>query len=204
MFKKITVTEDNFLSILERMQKVCNKYRMLEFYRVFDENMKEKKQFRSNAIGIREGITVIRDSEGNYKSKKTKKMYYANQFLLVNKHSFRNAFEQEQESYESKLYSKMNTLIHLDYGNGRVLVLHLGDKIEFLPFGGFIIWDSNERYNFDTAPISIYKYIFIPDYIKGKISNLEEEITKRYKEWEEESKIFNEEYEEEYFKGENI
>ena len=41
--KKITVTEDNFYNILERLQKICNKYKMFKFYSVFTENMKEEK-----------------------------------------------------------------------------------------------------------------------------------------------------------------
>ena len=184
--KKITVTEDNFLSILERLQKICSKYRMLKFYRVYDENMKEMKQFRNNAIKIRENIAVDRTSKENYKIKKTKKLDWFNEFVLVNKHPFREEFEQGKfkNSFVEKVYLSNPIVIHISLYGGGALTLSLLDKIQFLPFGGgFIIWDYDR---FENLPETFYKYIFIPDYIAGKISSSDEEINKRNKECEEE------------------
>ena len=43
--------------------------------------------------------------------------------------------------------------------------------------------------------LTIYKHIYIPDFIKGKIKNLEQEKKTREKEWEEDAAWWNEQYE---------
>ena len=39
--RKITVTEDNFEKVLEKLRKMCDKYKMLEFYRALSEDLTE-------------------------------------------------------------------------------------------------------------------------------------------------------------------
>ena len=56
------------------------------------------------------------------------------------------------------------------------------------------MWTEDDFTRFEN-PLTIYKHIYIPDYFKGKIINLEEENATRNKEWEEEAAWWNEQYE---------
>ena len=188
--RKITVTEENFNKILERLQKVCNKYKMFEFYRVLTENMEEQKQYRRNAIGFRDGVKSHTDENGNWTYKKVKEFFSYNKYVRVTKHHFREEFEQGKDIYN---YPKMKSLIHMDLSGSSALVISEGDKVQFLPFGGFVVWTDDDFTRFEN-PLTIYKHIYIPDYFKGKIINLEEENATRDKEWEEEA-AWHEQYE---------
>lgn len=203
MMKKIVVTEENFNEVLSKIQSICNKYKMFEFYRVLSEDMTEKKQYRNNSIGFRRKIRKYTDSygEGNYK--KVWEFFAQNEYVRVTKHQFREAFENNEDSYDAKYaYPKTKPLIYLDLSGGSALVISDGDKIQFLPFGGFIVWTDNDFIRFDD-PLTIYKNIFVPDMIYGKIDNLEEENSIRDSEWEEEERWWNEQYEKDYESGTN-
>ena len=189
--RKITVTEENFNKVLERLQKICNKYKMFEFYRVFTENMEEQKQYRRNAIGFRDSVKRHTDENGNWTYKKVKEFFSYNKYVRVTKHHFREKFEQGKDTYN---YSKMKSLIHMDLSGSSALVISEGDRVQFLPFGGFIVWTDDDFTRFEN-PLTIYKHIYIPDYFKGKIINLEEENATRDKEWEEEAAWWHEQYE---------
>lgn len=189
--RKITVTEENFNKILERLQKVCNKYKMFEFYRVFTENMEEQKQYRRNAIGFRDSVKSHTDENGNWAYKKVKEFFSYNKYVRVTKHHFREEFEQGKDIYN---YPKMKSLIHMNLSGSSALVISEGDKVQFLPFGGFVVWTDDDFTRFEN-PLTIYKHIYIPDYFKGKIINLEEENATRDKEWEEEAAWWHEQYE---------
>ena len=193
--RKITVTEENFNNVLERLQKVCNKYKMFEFYRVLTENMEEQKQYRRNAIGFRDSVKSHMDENGNMTYKKVKEFFSYNKYVRVTKHYFREEFEQGKDTYEAKYaYPKMKSLIHMDLSGSSALVISEGDKVQFLPFGGFVVWTDDDFTRFEN-PLTIYKHIYIPDYFKGKIINLEEENATRDKEWEEEAAWWHEQYE---------
>ena len=189
--RKIIVTEENFNNVLERLQKVCNKYKMFEFYRVFTENMEEQKQYRSNAIGFRDSVKSHTDKNGNWTYKKVKEFFSYNKYVRVTKHHFREEFEQGKDKYN---YPKMKSLIHMDLSGCSALVISEGDRVQCLPFGGFVVWTDDDFTRFEN-PLTIYKHIYIPDYFKGKIINLEEENTTRDKEWEEEAAWWHEQYE---------
>lgn len=189
--RKITVTEENFNKVLERLQKICNKYKMFEFYRVFTENMEEQKQYRMNAIGFRDSVKNNTDENGNWTCKKVKEFFSYNKYVRVTKHHFREEFEQGKDTYN---YSKMKSLIHIDLSGSSALVISEGDRVQFLPFGGFVVWTDDDFTRFEN-PLTIYKNIYIPDYFKGKIINLEEENATRDKEWEEEAAWWHEQYE---------
>ena len=92
----------------------------------------------------------------------------------------------------------MKSLIHLDLSASCALVISEGDKVQFFPFGGFIIWTDDDYTRFDNS-LTIYKHIYIPDFIKGKIKNLEQEKETREKEWkweeEEDAAWWDEQYE---------
>ena len=189
--RKITVTEENFNKVLERLQKICNKYKMFEFYRVFTENMEEQKQYRRNAIGFRDSVKNNTDENGNWTCKKVKEFFSYNKYVRVTKHHFREEFEQGKDIYN---YPKMKSLIHMDLSCSSALVISEGDRVQFLPFGGFVVWTDDDFTRFEN-PLTIYKHIYIPDYFKGKIINLEEENATRDKEWEEEAAWWHEQYE---------
>ncbi len=193
--RKITVTEDNFEKVLEKLRKMCDKYKMLEFYRALSEDLTEVK-CKTNPMGFRSELDKEwRDKNGEYKYKVKKKFFMYNKYVCVTKHHFRRDYETDKESYNAKyMYPKMKSLIHLDLSASCALVISEGDKVQFLPFGGFIIWTDDDYTRFDN-PLTIYKHIYIPDFIKGKIKNLEQEKKTREKEWEEDAAWWNEQYE---------
>ena len=193
--KKVIVTEKNFNEILSKIQNICNKYKMFKFYRVFSEDMKEQKQYRRNPIGFRYETKEYIDSDGEWNYKRVRKFFSWNRYVRVTKHHFREAYEQNEDSYDGKYaYPRMKSLIHLDLSGSSALVISDGDKVQFLPFGGFIVWTDDNFTRFKN-PLTIYKNIFIPDIINGKIENLEEENSIRDSEWEEEARWWNEQYE---------
>ena len=181
MFNTIEVTEDNFESIMKRLQKICNKHKMIKFYKVFKENNKEQKEYRNS------GIRIDKHYVGGIDNLKRKyKLVIEASFIKVTKHHFREAYESEEKSYESDLYNKMHSLIHMDTNCASVVVLSVGDKIRFLPFGIFNTWTDDDYTRFEN-PLTIYKETFVPYYFKGKIDNLDNEIKKREEQWEKEN-----------------
>ena len=88
--KKITVTEENFNKILEKIQKICNKYKMFEFYRVLSEDMTEQKEYRNNSIGFRNDIKEYTDKNGEWNYKRVKKFFAYSKYVRVTKHHFRS------------------------------------------------------------------------------------------------------------------
>lgn len=184
--RKIIVTEENFNRVLETLQKVCNKHKMFRFYRVLSEDMTEQKEYRRNPIGFRTKIKKCNYRNGKWKYKRVKRFFSYSNYVRVTKHHFREAFEYNKNSYDAKYsYPKMKSLIHLDLSGFSALVISEGDKIQFLPFGGFIVWTDNDYTRFEN-PLVIYKEIFIPNFFRGKIVDLEEENATRDMEWEKE------------------
>lgn len=192
--REITVTEENFSKILEKIQKVCNKYKMLKFYRVLSEDMVEQKEYRNNSIGIRYDFKEYKDRNGEWNLKKKRKLYYHSSYVRVSKHHFRKEFEENKNTFNVKQYLEMKPLIHLDLSGSSALVIHEGDKVQFLPFGAFVVWTDDDYTRFEK-PLSIYKDIFVPDIINGKIENLNKENDKRNKECEEEADWWNKQWE---------
>lgn len=192
---KITVTEENFNEVLERLQKVCNRYKMFEFYRVLSEDLTEQKKYRRNSVGFRYEYKMYTDKNGERNFKRILKLFADNKYVRVTKHHFREDFDRDKNSYNAKyMYTKMKSLIHLDLSGAAALVISDGDKVQFLPFGGFIVWTDNNYTRFGNH-LTIYKNIYFPDFFKGRISNLEEENAIRDKEWEEEAAWWHEQYE---------
>lgn len=192
--RKITVTEENFNKVLDKMQKICNKYKMFEFYRVLTEDMKEEKQYRRGSIGFNYTVKTKTDKNGELICERVKKFFSYNNYVRVTKHRFREEFEQGKDTYDAKYcYPKMKSLIRMDLPGCRVLVISEGDKVQFLPFGGFVVWTDNNFTRFES-PLIIYKYIFIPDFFKGKIKSLEDENAIRDEEWEEWEECWNKQH----------
>lgn len=189
--KKITVTEENFSRILNKMQRVCNKYKMLEFNRVFSEG---KETFRSK-ICIKYEKKGFMNEYGEYECKRVIEVSPSNNFIKVTKHYRREDYENNKDTYGAYLYYK--PLIHLDICANMALVISSGDKVQFLPFFGFIVWTDNDDERFGS-PLITYKHIFIPDLINGKIKDLNREIFTRENKWEKERRCQKKEYVEYY------
>ena len=182
--RKITITEDNFEKVLTKLQNICNKYKMVEFERVYSSDLTEIKR-KSNPIEFERVISKEWiDEDGKYKYKTKKKLFINSNFIKVSKHRFREAFEKDLNSYDAKMYLALKSLIHINFGPLLVQVLHAGDKIQFLPFKGFIIWSDDAVVAADIYPTTVNKYIYFPDF-RRKIKDLDQENEKRRKEWEE-------------------
>ena len=111
--RKITVTEDNFEKVLEKLRKMCDKYKMLEFYRALSEDLTEVK-CKTNSMGLRSELDKEwRDKNGEYKYKVKKKFFMYSKYVCVTKHPFRRDYETDKESYNAKyMYPKMRSEEH--------------------------------------------------------------------------------------------
>lgn len=190
--KKVTVTEENYKEILNRIQKITNKYKMYHFYQVFTEDMKEEKQYRNFPMGFRWQWR----SKGKNSYRKVFRWFkrFPN-FVGVTEHQFKIKSETDPDSYDAKCYREMKPLIHLDLSACSALVLGDGDKIRFLPFGlGFATYTDNDYTRFGN-PLSIYRETFIIS--RSKIENLEAEESIRADEWEDEARSYDQMYTEE-------
>ena len=173
--RKIIITEENFEKVLKKLLRFTNKYKMISFYRCYDKDM--NILYKNN------------DIQYNKNSNKRKLLWY-NTYLRVTKHPFREKFEKGINDYETNIYKDYKCLIHIDLNGGGALVLHENDKICFIPFLGFILWNIEDD-EFDGKK-KVYKYIYIIDPIKGKIKDINKENEIRDKEWEENAKWWNE------------
>lgn len=181
---KITVTEENFESILSRLQSVCSKYIMLRSYRVYDSDMKEEKEYRSGMLRILRDVKISKSN----KMKIILKISLNKSFIDVSKHRLREKYENNDlDKFDTKFYNETQPFIFIDLGYGCAMTISIGDKIRFYPFGGFSIYTDNEYLRFD-GPLVIYKNTFFPC---KKIKDLEEEKLKRMKEWEEAMSIYD-------------
>lgn len=170
--RKITVTEDNFEKVLGKMRDICNKHRMLEFFKAFSEDFTEMK-YKHNPIGFK-------DSNGKKRFFMNNKLVINSMIISVEKHKFRREYENNKESFVAKqIYPVCGNLITLDLSTDASWTIRVGDKVQFLPFGGFIIWVNNgsKALRFGN-PIVNYKIVYIPNFINGKLTNLKQEQAK--------------------------
>lgn len=193
MFKKITVTEANYKNILEKIQNITNKWRMLEGYYVFKGDLKnEDKQYRRFSINLERNIIY---NKGKNSLRKKWKINKYNIFINATEHWIKIEYDSDPESFHGKMYLNGKPLIHMSTGACNANVLSVGDKIKFLPFGVFIVYTDDSHIRFEKEdPLTIYKNVYIPD-IFYRIKNLSNEIAIRDKEAEEEEEYWNKEYE---------
>lgn len=170
--RKITVTEENFEKVLAKIQKRCNKHKMIDFESLYDENMKKDPEFFGS---------IYYQEYSEKDDKVVKKLY--DRFIWVTKHHFREAFETGSEPYYVDMYKeeKIKPLIHISLSAGCASVIYEGDEVRFLPFGIFVVWTHN------AIPMKKYTYkdIYVPNYINGKIKDIDELIAKRERDEEE-------------------
>lgn len=195
MGKMYTLTEDNYMEVLHRLEKICNKFKLLSKHEVFklDVPKRNKKENYSNKIyeckswGTRE---VWDDEFNTYEEK-----FSYSKFIHPTKHHFKIAYDENPDSYDGKFYLKMKSLIHINIGASSAIVLSCGDKVRFEKWG-FIVYTDNDFVRFE-GKLNVYKNTYIIDRVSGRIESLEEEIQKRNAEWEEDAAWLNEQYEKE-------
>ena len=195
MGKMYTLTEDNYMEVLHRLEKICNRFKLLRKYEVFEldtpkRNKREKypnKTYEDKSWGTRE---VWDDEFNTYEEK-----FSYSKFINPTKHHFKIAYEENPDSYNGKLYLKMKSLIHINTGASSAIVLSCGDKVCFEKCG-FIVYTDNDFVRFE-GKLNVYKNTYIIDRVSGRIESLEKEIQKRNKEWEEDAAWWNEQYEKE-------
>lgn len=195
MGKMYTLTEDNYMEVLHRLEKICNRFKLLRKCEVFEldtpkRNKREKypnKTYEDKSWGTRE---VWNDEFNTYEEK-----FSYSKFIHPTKHHFKIAYDENPDSYNGKLYLKMKSLIHINTGASSAIVLSCGDKIRFEKWG-FIVYTDNDFVRFE-GKLNVYKNTYIIDRVSGRIESLEEEIQKRNAEWEEDAAWWNEQYEKE-------
>lgn len=174
--RKITVTEENFEKVLAKMQKRCNRHRMMRFKSLFyDENGKKEVAPYSRPIGF--------DYEFDDNGNSTRKLKVHDKFLEVTKHHFREAFETGDSKLWADMYNedKVKPLIHISFGLGCASVIFTGDEVTFLPFGIFIV----RCHNAIPMKVCTFKDVYVPNYISGKIKDINEVLAARRKAEEE-------------------
>ena len=193
MGKMYTLTEDNYMEVLHRLEKICNRFKLLRKYEVFEldtpkRNKREKypnKTYEDKSWGTRE---VWDDEFNTYEEK-----FSYSKFIHPTKHHHKIAYDENPDSYDGKLYLQMKSLIHINTGASSAIVLSCGDKVRFEKWG-FIVYTDNDFIRFE-GKLNVYKITYIIDRVNGRIENLEEEIQKRNAEWEEDAKWWDEQYE---------
>ena len=195
MGKMYTLTEDNYMEVLHRLEKICNRFKLLRKSEVFEldtpkRNKREKypnKTYEDKSWGT---IKVWDDEFNTYEEK-----FSYSKFIHPTKHHFKIAYDENPDSYDGKLYLQMKSLIHINTGASSAIVLSCGDKVHFEKWG-FIVYTDNDFIRFE-GKLNVYKITYIIDRVSGRIESLEEEIQKRNAEWEEDAVWWNEQYEKE-------
>ena len=168
---KVRITRENIDYIINRLQIICNKYKMFRIIRVLDERNKVIKSLNNNTLGFI-NYNVIK----NNKLKKKKKFIMESHYIKVEKNKLPNDFS--------------SILINYIFNDN--IFLRENDYIDFLPFGGFIIYSNDvKKYTFIDKP-KIVKFIFLPDFFKGKIIDRNKEKNKRIKEQKDDLEMWKE------------
>lgn len=195
MGKMYTLTENNYMEVLHRLENICNRFKLLRKSEVFEldtpkRNKREKypnKTYEDKSWGT---IKVWDDEFNTYEEK-----FSYSKFIHPTKHHFKIAYDENPDSYDGKLYLQMKSLIHINTGASSAIVLSCGDKVRFEKWG-FIVYTDNDFIRFESK-LNVYKNTYIIDRVSGRIESLEEEIQKRNAEWEEDAAWLNEQYEKE-------
>lgn len=196
--KLTIVREGNFQEILDRIQSMCNKHRMLSKYQIFKGDLNhEEKSYRINSFGWFERFEKFGDNIFDYK--KIKKYEVHDIFFKVEKHGLRTKYEDcSIYDFDLKSYKKFKSYISMFHNGCCNLVISDGDKVTFTKDGGVIIYTTNKDTHFDgSKPITIYKQTLIPNRISGKIKSLKDEIEKLNEEADKECEYWDRQFEKE-------
>lgn len=194
MGKMYTLTEDNYMEVLCRLEKICNRFKLFNKCEVFEldipkRNKRENypnKTYECKSWGTR--MVLDKETYNVYEQK-----FAVSKFIHPTKHRFKTAYEKNPDSYDGKYWLSMKPLIHLNTNISCAIVLGYGDKVRFEKWG-FIVYTDNVFTRFE-GKLNVYKNTFIIDRVSGRIENLEEEIQKRNAEEEEDAERWNEQYE---------
>lgn len=176
------VTTENYKKVLNKMERRFHKYKTICIrYHINSDG----KKFWKHSIGWYIKNDYKECLEGKRKKPKKKlKFYNGSNFIHITQHRFVDSdFSLDKEQIEK--YG--NVLIHMDLGTTCGKCIYEYDRVYLLPFGITIV-STDERILTDLFKGE--KQLFIPDIFKGKI-NLEEEIEKRDKEWEQDAEYYN-------------
>ena len=147
--KKIIIDEDNFNDVLERLKKICKNRFMICCYK--EKWMKKK-------------------THGSYK--KGKDEFKFKRILSIDKiypvkHPRRVKIEgYSKDEFLRQICNELNCLIYLEGNYENSNTICEGDKIQFLPFGGFILYVTIHPFA-SERPDYVIKYLFLP-FIKSK------------------------------------
>lgn len=149
MFQKITITNDNYATIIYNIGKVCKKWKMItlirDYINVYTDIGFVKIQSESDSTIKQSMISKISNKRSSF-------------FCVTD-------------------YTNHNALIKVNISGSESIIIRVGDSITFLPFGGFEIITNEKGYVYGVN--YIHKYICIPDKISGKIKNMTYETCKR-------------------------
>lgn len=208
MGKMYILTEKNYKEVLERLQRLCKKWKFLEHYECFEVERRTKKENYPDSCKIYDHKTYGLKPKICNRVEIGEKTYYElsptvyYKIIFPTEHSFKIAHDNDPKSYEGKQWEFIKPLIHIDCGPASVLVLTYGDKVKFEKYG-FIVYTDNDYTRLNESPLNVYKNTFIiaRHYRDGAIIDYEAEKIKRDKEWEEEEAWWNKQYEKEMEHG---
>ena len=89
--RKYIITEQNFETVMKKMQRICNKRKMLNFSSEYDPITRKEIGTRKKPIYFRKGM---------------RRLGINSTFIDVTKHFLRNEFEKDAESYQAKMYAE--------------------------------------------------------------------------------------------------
>lgn len=189
------ISEDNYKEVLNRLQKISNKWKFLRKEECFNESKhtkKEnypecKKEFERKSWGMMwqdvmtpNGLDCI-------------KAYCSNsRFINIKEHSFKEEYDKDPTSYKGKQWLDGKPLIHFNLGACQANHLSVGDKVIFYKYGFVTITDNRDTNG--GIPSYIYKDHFIIDR-NNEILNLDEEIKIREDEWDKAASDYNDDCE---------
>lgn len=147
--KKIIVDEDNFNDVLELLKEICKDRFMICYYK--------EKRMKKNLLG-------------SYK--KGKDEFKFKRILSIDKiYPVKNPRRMKVEGYSEdeflrQICNELNCLIYLEGNYENSITICKGDEVQFLPFGGFILYVKIHPFYTEHSDYVI-KYLFL-SFIKSK------------------------------------
>lgn len=207
MGKLYVITEENYLEVLGKLQRICNKWRMLEKYQCFKTNRRTKKERYDKSLMDYECKSWGWRKTCDYKDGEWEigNEYFCNsKFIHPTQHVFRQEYEANPNNLKEKQWIEYGKpMIHINIGISSAICLSVGDKVQFEKYG-FAVYTDNSFTNRGNVS-TVFKHLYVIDRVDGKITDLNGEIDKREQEWEEDAKWWDEQYEKElekeYYEG---
>lgn len=201
MGRRIKVTEENYLEILDRIQRMTNRFKCLKHYRCVDmSNPGNPKLLYENKswgtiiknvertdLSIEEKRELIMKNQFNELFEQVSEKFSVSKFVHATKHSFIESYLNSDN--DILVGFKYKPLIHLDLDASSALVIDTGSKVEFTSYG-FIVYVMHGVLDKDKDIWYIDRFI-VDRSEEGRITNLEDEIAIRNSEWQEDAEYYN-------------